>query len=386
MKTRVYALAFAAEPHRGSEPGVGYEFARALARLSVDDHHEFVLYTRPHRLQLLRAALGADVPGNRLRVVPLSVWPPAARFLRKSRIRWGYMLWQLKATRVITREIMHVPSDDRVVVHHITFATVAIPTFEWRIRRPSGSLRLVLGPAGSSSMRLRDKPSFRERYYHILRSIVAGQNLKDTNLAVSQTLDLEPVFRRLGAKQVVVAPNPVVDLPPSIRELPCDPKRIVNVGLFIPRKRQSLALKAFSLLEDKELRLVFVGDGPDAPRLRAQVEALNLSHRVEFTGNVSREQALTEISKSAVLLHTALSEGATWVIAEAQAVGTVPVAAPRTGADSTIAIGGIGVIADSDSSADLARAVEEALTHANVSTDMWSRERLPALLRGWYEL
>lgn len=385
MKTRVYAVAFAAEPHRGSEPGVGYEFARALARLSLDKRNEFTLYTRPHRFDQLTKTLATDVPGNRLRIIPISVWWPVARLLRKSRIRWGYMLWQIKATNAITRELSKVPTEDRVVVHHITFATVAVPTFEWRIRRPLGSIRRVLGPAGSSSMLLSDKPSLRERFDNVLRMKIASWNLKHTDLAVSQTLDLDPTFRRLGAKQVVVAPNAVVDLPRAIREVPSDPKRIVNVGLMIPRKRQSLALTAFSLLNDKDLHLVFVGDGPDSTRLRAQVEDMELSDRVHFTGRLTREEALTEIAKSAVLLHTAASEGATWVIAEAQALGTVPVAAPGTGADSTITIGGIGVIPKSDAPSDLALAVEEALTRPNTATDMWSRDRLPTLLSDWYQ-
>ncbi|WP_068426640.1 glycosyltransferase [Piscicoccus intestinalis] len=387
MTTRVFALAFAAEPGRGSEPGAGAEFARALAAVSRRDDCIVRLYTRSHRLGKLRAALDADVPGHRLEVVPVAIWAPLARRLQWQWARLSYVWWQRRATSRVQADLRDVPAKDRVVVHHVTFATVAVPTFERRIRRPDGSSpTFVFGPAGSSSMELPDNPGLRVRGIQLMRTAVGRYNLAGVDLAVAQTLDLVPVFLRLGAKNALACPNVVVDPPAGIEEVIRNPKRIINVGLLIPRKRQELALQAFALLEDRDLRMAIVGSGPLEDDLRRRCHELGLGPRVDFLGKLTPEDTLREIARSAVLLHTSRNEGATWVIAEAQTVGTVPVAPPRTGADSTIHLGGAGVVARDDSPQALADAVTEALRRPGTTTDMWRRERLPELLTQWYGL
>ena len=387
MTTRVYAFAFSAEPHRGSEPGVGYEFARALAQLSIDPEFDVRFYTRGHRLAMVREALAEHVPGHRLHVVPIRLWAPIARRLQGPWVRLSYLWWQTKAVSAVVADIAKAPAGDRIVAHHITFATVAVPTFEWRIAAESArEVRHVFGPAGSARMELPVRPTKRDRLAHAARAVVARKNLTHVDLAVSQTTDLVPVLSQLGASEAVVAPNCVVDLPPEVAGIDRDPELIVSVGFLIARKRPWLALETLARLPGRELQLVFVGDGPELGRLRKLAATLGVADRVEFVGQVSRAEALKHIAAASVLLHTSVNEGATWVVAEAQSLGTVPVAPPKTGADSTIGLAGIGVVAASDSPQDLADAVAKALDMQHVSTSMWSRERLPGLLREWYRI
>jgi hypothetical protein len=54
----VFLSAFACEPGRGSEPGVGWEFVRAAASLAQRREIEVIILTRPHRLAQIESALG----------------------------------------------------------------------------------------------------------------------------------------------------------------------------------------------------------------------------------------------------------------------------------------------------------------------------------------
>ncbi len=95
---------------------------------------------------------------------------------------------------------------------------------------------------------------------------------------------------------------------------------LVVVGRLVRDKRVSLALAAGSLVPGA--RIAVVGDGPELPRLRKEFP------EVTFVGRLPREQALTWIVASDVLLSTSRNEGAPTAVREAIALGLDVVASP----------------------------------------------------------
>ncbi len=386
MRPHVYALAFACEPNRGSEPGVGYAFAEALARLANVGDYDITLLTRTHRLDNIAASIRESVGETLLEIRGVPLPGLLVKLTGRKHVRLAYLVWQFLTMQFVKTQIL---AEKRfAIVHHLTFATEAIPTFEWRV--PPGTAR-IFGPAGSSQTLNKAVeggpwPSFRSA----MRRYFGRQNLKNVTLAVAQNHAAACQFRQLGATAIVVEPNVVVDIRnvASLKERGdlayFDRPDLISVGMLVDLKRHHMAIEALTILPDN-LKLTIVGDGPLLGELRNRARELGLTDRVRFTGMKRRDEALYLISQSRVLVHSSRQEGAGWVVGEAQSVGTTPVAFKGSGADSLIMITNFGRIAHEDTVESLAAAISDALTVEGTPVGRWDSGRLPETIASWYQ-
>lgn len=383
----VYALAFACEPNRGSEPGVGFAFAEALATLSNEVEYDVTLLTRPHSLQAVKTAISESVGECRLNFVPIGIPLWVVRITGRKRVRWAYLIWQMRAVGYLLSELRR--ADGPVLIHHISFATEALPTFEWLLNR---KVARVFGPAGSSQeLNQMQSMGIGGALRRSVREYFGRLNLRRVDLAIANNSTVASTFHRLGAIDVQVEPNVVVNSEQTQKAAAraskpeATPIDLITVGLLVELKRHYLAIEALAQIEDQSVTLTIVGDGPLRKELMNQAELLGVAHRVTFTGMVTRDEALFLMSKAKVLIHTSRQEGSAWVVGEAQAVGTVPVAFKGSGADTLIKITDVGVIAETDSVESLVVATKKALTLSYEPSDRWNADRLPELLRRWYD-
>ncbi|WP_375388157.1 glycosyltransferase [uncultured Amnibacterium sp.] len=368
----VYLMAFACEPHRGSEPGVGFAAAAALGSVPGRPGDRRVLVTRPHRVDTIRAELDAlGAPPIEVLAIPLPRL--LVRLTGRRRVRLAYVCWQWTAVRTLRRRL---DPDRAAVVHHVTFASEGVPTFESRLRDRAA---LVFGPAGSST-----DAEGEETLSRRLRRAFARRTLSGSDVLVAQSHAVAEGWRRQGAAAaVVVEPNIVIErgerLPPRWD--------VVCVGRLIPRKRVDLALRAFALGAPDDARLGVLGDGPLEDDLRALAAQLEIDDRVDFLGEVERAEVLQAMASARVLLHASRQEGAPWVIGEAQSVGAHPIALRGTGADEAILAGGFGTVVDEPTPEALAVALADALAGPDTEpSDRWSAARLPDRFTEWYAL
>lgn len=73
---------------------------------------------------------------------------------------------------------------------------------------------------------------------------------------------------------------------------------VTAVGRLSAEKRPHVLVEAFAQLDVPNVRLVFVGDGPEKADLEAQARKLNISDRVTFTGNQPREEVAAILQQS----------------------------------------------------------------------------------------
>ena len=111
---RVIASAYACEPEKGSEPGVGWNWARQIARF-----HEVWVITRKNNRAAIEAALAKEAVSN-VHWVYFDL-PRWASFWKKNRrgVHLYYYLWQIGAylrVRKLHREFCFQ------LAHHLTFA------------------------------------------------------------------------------------------------------------------------------------------------------------------------------------------------------------------------------------------------------------------------
>ncbi len=368
----VYMMAFACEPGRGSEPGVGYVFAQALERFGRESGRRVVLVTRPHRVQAIQNALVAD-GGGRLTVLAVHIPALLVRLTGRRFVRAACVVWQWRATRSVRRMI--VASGRDAVVHHVTFATESVPTFEGRLRDVAA---LAVGPAGSSLAARGVLP------VRLLRAAIARRTLGPADLLIAQGKYVETRWRAAYPEsRMAVEPNIVIDAgtPGPIEwDVAC-------IGLLIPRKRVDLSLRAFAAGAPADARMALLGDGPLQAELEALAAELGVADRVTFFGWADRATALHVLATSKVLLHPSMREGSAWVVGEAQSFGCHPIAVRGSGADVTVEQGGIGTVVDVATPEALGAALAAALDAPRAAPSArWSAARIPQLLSDWYAI
>ncbi len=122
---------------------------------------------------------------------------------------------------------------------------------------------------------------------------------------------------------------------------------ILFVGRLVERKGVSVLIEAVGRLQNRDARLVIVGEGPERSRLEALSRQTGVADRVEFRGKVSDAELQRAYQRaSAFVLPSVLdtrgdTEGLGVVLLEAMNYG-VPVVASRIG-------GIVDVVADRDS-------------------------------------
>lgn len=328
---KILMSAYACEPGKGSEPGAGWNYATAAARL-----HDVRVLTRANNRARIEAALRTEaIPTLTFEYLDL---PPWASFWKRGRrgVRLYYTLWQIaaarKARQLCTRERVDV-------VHHVTFANAWLPALACIAPAP-----FVLGPvAGGQAVPLRLLPILGVRGIlteFILQLRFLGRFNPLVRIAwhraATVLVNNEETARRLPRAiraKCQVRTNACVEAPAMPRAgASVDrrlPPRAVCVGRLNRFKGVEIAIEAIA--QAARWRLIIIGDGPDRRRLERLVVRSGLSDRIEFTGLLSQADLWNLMGAADALLLPSLKEGASFVAVEAAALGLPVVAFSANG-------------------------------------------------------
>lgn len=390
-RPRVLISAYACRPAGGSEPGAGWAWCRAAAQ----DHDVWVL-TRGKFAHEIRAELEAR-PVRSLTVVPLEL--PAWLLRLRNRafdVYWYYPLWQLRAGRAARRLHRRYRFD---VIHHLTFAVDWMPAGVVR----KSTARVIWGPVGGSTnapwalrrwlgVRGVAGELARRSFTGVLRLLVGRRHARRADLVVAQNQDVAKVFSRHA--EVVVHPNVAVPrlscggtraaMPQLFGDWDPPVRQALFVGRLIPWKGLPLAISALADPAAAGWELKIIGDGPDWRRSERLADQLGIRHRVEFLGQVPREEVLAAFKSADALLAPAMREAAGWAVAEALASGC-PVVCLDRGGPSVIVDRTEGAVVpwEGDVVAALAKGLA-GLSGRIEPVSRWSPDRLPSVLADWY--
>lgn len=135
-----------------------------------------------------------------------------------------------------------------------------------------------------------------------------------------------------GATDVKVIFNPV-----DIKHFKSDRARdskseviFVNVARFNPVKNHEMLIKAFRLLieEESNVRLILIGEGEKYEEIKDMVNALNLTSKVDFRGEMI--DVSPELNQADVFVLSSLSEALPVSVIEAMAAG-LPIISTNVG-------------------------------------------------------
>lgn len=319
---------YACEPHRGSEPGVGWAWALGMAK-----RHETWVLTRANNRTVIEAELDrfAVPEDDRPHFVWVDLPQWIVRLKKRGIVSVGayYLLWQFAARRAWDKTGIQVD-----IVHHVTFCSFVVPGVWWKCRE-----KIVLGPLGGTAVCpfpfLREYP-LKRRVNEWFRGICRRLWFLDPffvrsrrNAEVVLFVDRQSAVR-MGGKSRSILTMLDVAVPERLvhEKIPAsgDRKRqFAWAGTLGGHKAPRLALRAFAKAFSGDVdapSFLMFGKGPDAGNLARLASKLGISDKVVFRGSVPQEELWREMSRSLGFVFTSVRDTCGSVSVEALACGT----------------------------------------------------------------
>lgn len=324
---KVLISAYSCEPGRGSEPGVGWNVAREVAK-----YHEVRVLTRPDESgDIIEAELARNpVPNLHFVYFNLPIWGNGWRWGQSGAMQIHYYLWQIQAYFVARRLHREIGFD---VVHHVTFVKYSNPSFLSLLPVP-----FIWGPVGggeSAPKAFWKDFSFRARVYETARSLVRWIGERDpfvhltakrSAVVRSTTEDTAKRLYKMGVTDVQILPESGLPAEEIARLAQYGmpergPVRFISMGRLLHWKGFHLGLRAFAQANLPDAEYWLVGDGSEGQRLANLAEELGIAPQVKFWGRLPREETLGKLGECHVLVHPSLHDSGGWVCMEAMATG-----------------------------------------------------------------
>lgn len=336
---RILLSAYACEPDRGSEPGIGWQWATRLAATG----HEVVVITRANNKDSIEQAMrDKPIPTLRFYYYDLPKW--ASFWKRDGRgVHLYYLLWQWLSFRTAHRLHREWRFD---VVHHLTFGVFRQPSWLALLDAPC-----IFGPVGGGekaprSMRrglpkmarwkewLRDVANLYARVDPLLR--LALRRTAAILCKTPETLNSLP--RRYRAQSSLFLEIGAEPQPPTLTETRQEPGlRVLYVGRLVYLKGLHLALPAFAqlLAQFPHSRFTIVGSGPQEQELRNIAAQLHIEANVDWIPWLPHDQVMHVYAKNDVFLFPSLHDSSGNAVLEAMTNG-LPVVCLKLGGPAAI--------------------------------------------------
>lgn len=322
-RKKILVSAYACEPDKGSEPGVGWHWVEAIS-----NENEAWVITKSNNRDSIEAHLRTHpVPGLHFEYVEVPRW---LSFWKKGPrgIRTYYYIWQFFALAKGMSLHQKVRFD---IGHHVTFVNDWLWSFFALMPIP-----FVWGPIGSNSKLPRPLiPGLKNRLGNTARYMFqSGIRMLDPLywltaarasmiLCINRGIAERWPLRIIGRKKILVEPAI------GVEELLCRPQStgrhtysVLFVGHFIAIKGPMIALDAFaSFAENRtDCTLTMIGCGPEKTHLLKRIGELGIADKVSIVDWMPREMVLKEFLKHDVFLFPSM-EGGGMVVIEAMASG-----------------------------------------------------------------
>jgi len=315
-------------PHKGSEPGIGWNTAVVLAR-----HHRVWTVTDERHREAIEAELEKN-PIPNLHVVYHSV----PRWLPVGAGNLYHYMWQVTAALLFRRMQRAIQFD---VTHHAALVRYWSPSLLGLLPVP-----FLWGPVGGGELIpsvLRKDLTWRHRLReHIKHWVLQAARFdplvrltaRRSSFALANTPETAEKMRRLGCRTVAVLPESGIDqaamTAPRAEPKAGEPVRFMSMTRLLYWKGVDIGLEAFARIENPAAEYWVVGEGAEEERLRRLSERLGIAEKVRFIGNPPRGEWLELLRQCDALVHPCLCNSGGMISLEAMAAG-VPVICIDTG-------------------------------------------------------
>jgi glycosyltransferase involved in cell wall biosynthesis len=326
-RLKVLVSAYACHPEQGSEPGVGWNWLREIAR-----YHDVWLLTEAERFApATESAIQAD-PDLRdaVKVIGIPRERRAERWLKSLAYYYTYEKWQ-RAALARAQELHRQVRFD--VVHQLNMIGYREPGFLWTLDVPfvwgpiGGFAQMpwrylpAMGTSGALALGLRNVANeMQMRLSHRVRKAMQASDV----LIAATSVDSDAIAKLYGRNAPVVHETGTAPEPESVVRTikPGEPLRVLWCGLMVPRKAVGVAVRAVARAgQEIPIEFHLYGAGPQQPFARALAEQLGVQGHCHFHGQRPRTEVIERMRSSHVLLFPSLQEATSATVPEALATG-----------------------------------------------------------------
>lgn len=319
-RINVLIVAYACEPNKTSEPGVGWNFSQEVSAFS-----NLTVLTRLNNKN--------DIEKANPRHISFIYYDLPAIFLYlKKRIPLGtqlyFFLWQFGAYFKLSRYFKSNPID---LLHHLNFSIRWNPPPFFLVNKP-----IVWGPIGGADFipfhflkKMSVRAFFNESLYFFinflskLSSYFYSKNLKAIVLRTNSSLKL---FKKEKFRSVSVISETASK---EIEHISFEKKSLngelyaVCIGRLNYWKGFFMAVKGFHLFLESggKGKLEIYGEGSEQKKITEYIDKNSLNDNIIIKGFVSNNIIKEVLLKANVLLHPSFREGGSWSIMEAMSYG-----------------------------------------------------------------
>lgn len=338
---KILVSCYACSPYKGSEPGMGWNFVKALSashelHVIVEEENfrsHIERYQKEHPSDLANVRF-YFIKRTRHRILR-KIWPPS--------YYWFYKDWQKKAYD-LAKQLEAKEHFD--VVHQLNMAGYREPGYLWKLGKP-----LVWGPVGGfenvpwcmiPTMSLGGAVFY--TFYNIINlcqmhtDLRVRKAMKMSAVCISATVKVKDRIHELYGKDSVMIPEVGLegspDNPFAVRENNQNLK-ICWSGVHIPRKSLNLLLDALAVSNRNDVELHILGSGSETKRWKKQAQRLGLKNIIWY-GQTERADALKVMQSCHLFCITSLSDLTSTVILEALSYGLPVVALDHCGFSNVI--------------------------------------------------
>lgn len=325
MKT-ILASAYAVNPYKGSEDGMGWNFIYQIAR-----YQKVIAITRENNKPHIEKYMSEN-PNDLYENITFLYYdlPYWARFWKKgSRGAMLYFyLWQRNLPAFVKRQNLQFD-----IAHNVNFHNDWTPSFLWKLDKP-----FVWGPVGHH-------PEIPTEY---LEDYKFSYRVKEKLTLAVKTLfwKLSPSIKQCSNKaahvfcmnnsvsNVLNLKNTAHSITPSVatqdfgfeEKFNSEKFTLITAGRLVPLKGFDLTIKAFAtFLNNQPARkqhseLIIVGKGPEKDFYVNLTKQLDIENNVKFIDWIAREDLMKLFKTSSAFMFPS-HEGAGMVVAEALSFG-----------------------------------------------------------------
>lgn len=326
MKIKIFVSAYACEPWKGSEIGVGWHWV-----LEMSKYFELWVMTRKNNKQVIEKYFSENKGvGENIHWVYYDC-PDYIKKLKKGMrgVRTYYTLWQYGSSKVIKKTM----EENNIEVFHLLTYGNAL----WHIPYCGQKKFFIWGPTGGLDTIPKEYSkhySFRNRFIEFIRRIVVKllrfnigfqRRCKNANLILCKSEYALNSIKKKYQKKAIIFTDVASDLNIKRENTKKEKDKVeyLVVGKLDAWRGFDLLINAFYLARKKNenIHLTIMGKGSDKKRLKKLIEVLNLGSYVDMVGELDIEGYYERVSKCDVIINPSLKEGAVTVSFDAISYG-----------------------------------------------------------------
>lgn len=328
----ILVIAYACEPNRGSEPGVGWNWVKLMAD---SKEHNITVITRANNKEVIDNYMMSysDMRADFM-YYDLPKW--ILRYKHGDRgIKLFFTLWQRGVIKYIKKSVDLGRYD---LVWDFNFGSLNMPLFTYKLKK-----KYVIGPVSTKKkmpgsyikkMNIKSKIKYAICQFmkeHLWSNPIVWKSLKKADTVIlcnEMSKEFLPKCQKQRAK--VVFHNGIVEEDYPQYKGNCeyrDKLTLIYAGRLIDTKNIETAVNALKIVKDKGKKFLFdiYGNGSLKNQLKKQVEQLELEEEVIFHEKVSQQELFSEYMKKDCFLFPSLLEISSTAVMEAMFCGLIPI-------------------------------------------------------------